>query len=356
MGPNYELELVTVLPVTEGKETPYDSTPAVVGPTGQSLAWNLPYAVDAKGFIYVGFPRGRRHGDDTRTTHCPPCVQKLSPVGEVVGTVVGGVRYKPGQFPGWEEYLKELRDKKCGFFNLTKLVADADGYLYIFFSEPGYANGCIAVCDPGFEHARLLNLGAEKHAILDVIYSPESGGIVAKDGGSPITGETTSWFVELRRGRIIKQELPPYYCSDDVWNWVLDLNAGNAELWTVDKRISADRRILRSASLHRLMGFELDLRARETSVRCIGHSEKGGWVFDVKLETDKEQSGPARTVLFVGGEGYAGHLIPPFPPASCRDSLIGLDGKYYEFVFVPGKAGLHIFRAMKKSTGEAGSG
>jgi hypothetical protein len=242
-----------------------------------------------------------------------------------------------------EDYTNEVRAKKLGFFDIKKLALDDDGYIYVFWGD--HDNGCVWVCDPGLTRATFLDIGTEKHEVSDIVYNKETGGVVVRNRGPGRTlAEPDGWYVELRKGDVVRRDLPPFYMDDISPSMLLQLDARHATIWSFSTWPSEDRTHLTMAAVRHVVGFGFDARApvRETSL--IGYSDKSGWVFDIELETG--QRGPNRMVLFYhGGYCYGGHLVPPFRATS--DKLVGQDGNYYEFAFLPDEPGLHIYRARK---------
>jgi hypothetical protein len=141
--------------------------------------------------------------------------------------------------------------------------------------------------------------------------------------------------------------LPRYYVDADPDRYVLEITPPHASRWTVWKQFSADRQRLISAELLPQTGFDLDLRSVVSSVYCLSkHPGDLGVVFHVELAKRPGQKRADRMVLFVGA-GLIGHLIPPFGDGVYTQRLVGQDGKYYEYGYIPGRPGLSIYRSRR---------
>lgn len=348
MGPNYQLQLVAEVSVrNEMDKDNGDSLKRGNLEEGRIVVGQRSFAVGIDGSMYIALSECRHLQEGNQIRHLTPRIIKVSPMGEVLGTITGGLRRKPEMVPsmelsGWKVYTDELKTKECGFFHVSKIVPDAHGYLYLLYSD--ISNGCISVCPPDSFKATFLDVGSMAHPIGGIVYNRETGGVVVRDAGNPYEGKPIRWYVELCKGKIAAKDLPAHYLFSEA-EFALELNAASGTLWGVTKLLSDDRETILSAKLRRMGTFALDLRVRAKSTHFIGKSDSG-WVFDIRLAEQRAKR-PKRAVLFYnGGHGYEGHVIPP---ASVVESMktVGLDGKYYEVCFSPNGDTLRIYRAAK---------
>jgi hypothetical protein len=340
MGPNYELVQIASIPVwkliEESGGMPVDK--GVARLHDLSLG-GLYFAVAKDSTIYVGVPPRRYRAFGGGEAFSLSRVLKISKEGRIAGVIKGG-HHRMGMIERtvWRKYLADLKASGSGFFYLNGLETDDRGALYIL--DHSFWEGCVSICQPGSNEAKLLDLDWGALRFKNLIPNPDTGGVVVQvwdDHNNP------KYYVELYEGKVVKRELPRFYLKPWTKRQVLELHHGRATLWQVAADVAEDRQTIKSCELDVLGSFYLDLRAPTRNVNCIGESEEGR-VFDVRFETGGD--GQRAVFFWAAGQGYGGHLIPPEGTMESA-KLVGRDGKYYEFATDPKSDILRIYRAKR---------
>lgn len=315
VAPNYKLELVTVLPVRDN-----------------DTMFIYSFTVGNNGFIYIG-ERGKYGWDDEEKKdkgYSLPRIVKIDPDGKIAGQIKGSI---PAEYECIEK-------NEFQFMSANEIVVDSEGYLYI------NDYGDIYFCTPEFKTAEPINFDfnyESNRTDIEIVYNWKTGGVIVKDREKP--------YIELKRGKVVKNILPKYYGCDTLYytyesnECVLAISATTGSFYNMDIVFSDDLNTIESVHWGGWKSFRLNLGRPFDSISYVGYN--GNWIFEINSYLQPDQTERERLIYFLGGNtGYAGHILPQF---GCSDPImmVGEDEKYYEFGFIPGKTGLHIFRAKK---------
>lgn len=337
--PNYEMELISIIPIGKGTCV-LPLWTIIPGKGGPNIMNMLTFAIDPSGSIYIGVSGDCLLDGFKVIDSTPSSIIKISTNGEVVGQIFGGISpFNVFNIPSKDDIIKKeelLKKNNLCFSNIDEIVSDTEGYTYINDS------GVISVCDPEFKTICILNIGisANDKTKLEIVFNERTGGVVIKD--------KNRCYVELKKGVVIENKLPRYYddeyLNDDIC--ILEYGADHSILYTAYRWFSDDKEYLFDAGISGIMGFNLDLKRSVGNISYVGHSNYG-WLFDIKFHLESKQILPERIILMIGGNnGYCGHILPQYKTSELTQ-MVGQDGQYYEFAFLPDESGLHIFRARE---------